>query len=81
MKMKREEPAASGKNCLSCTRCETVFDTRTGKEWHRCSLDRDMRVNRRMHCDEWTGMVTINGTGIAEAVTATDLHGKKPVIM
>lgn len=54
MKMKSGESAAFGKNCLSCTRCETVFDTRTGKEWHRCSLDRDMRVNRRMHCDEWT---------------------------
>lgn len=59
----RVSATAIEKNCLNCIRCESVLDVRTGMEWHRCLLDRDMRVNRRMHCEDWTGMVTTKPDG------------------
>ena len=51
------------KNCLNCMYREVVHECqteggqkpmiRTGKAHSRCGLDRELRVNERMHCEAW----------------------------
>jgi hypothetical protein len=58
---KRE--TAMEKNCLNCMYGEVVHECqteggqkpmiRTGKAYSRCGLDRELRVNERMHCEAW----------------------------
>ena len=47
------------KNCMNCTLREVCIDMATGKEYSRCSLDKTMRVNRRMCCEMWSDQVTV----------------------
>ena len=36
-----------GKSCLNCARKKPIYDGTV------CGLDPEMRVNGRMHCEEW----------------------------
>ena len=41
--------AAADRSCMGCAMREP-----SGERRWRCSLDRDMQVNGRMHCERWT---------------------------
>lgn len=46
------------KNCMLCANREVAFDQKR-RVYSRCALDRDMRVNARMCCDEWTERIRV----------------------
>ena len=50
-----------GKNCLNCARRKPIFDGQV------CGLDPEMRVNRRMYCEEWLyeGPMAVSISGIS----------------
>jgi len=60
------------RNCMNCVNREAVVNCQSGRRHYRCSLDREMRVNRRMHCEEWADRVTTAGA----AGVAVDATGK-----
>ena len=49
---------------MNCRNRIAVQEMETGRTAYRCGLDREMRVNRRMHCEKWNGRTTFAiGTG------------------
>lgn len=41
------------KYCINCIHKELAADEKTGKEYYRCSLDMELRINKRMYCEEF----------------------------
>ena len=39
---------------MNCSRRIAVAEVATGRTSYRCGLDREMKVNRRMHCEAWS---------------------------
>lgn len=44
---------------MNCLRAEGAVDAATGRKRWCCSLDREMPVNRRMHCEGWRGLSNV----------------------
>lgn len=68
------------RSCMNCTNREATLNCLTGKMGYRCSLDREMRVNRRMCCEEWSGQVTASVTdGACTGMERThcDVEGRR----
>ena len=55
------------KNCMNCMRLVPIFDggARVGQ---RCQRNPEMRVNRRMHCDEWRSNDIIGAVSVSEVM-------------
>ncbi len=54
------------KSCLNCAKSDKVFDINTKNVRHVCSLDKNLRVNGRMHCEEWSTRLVSSSFGIRE---------------
>lgn len=67
------------RNCMNCANSETAVNCQSVEQHYRCSLDRSMRVNRRMCCEEWTGRATIVGAVSVAAVKTekVSFNGKR----
>ena len=63
------------KNCMNCSLRTITIEPATGREYSRCTLN-DIRVNRRMHCEEWSDKVTITARPVY-AVSVTSISTEK----
>lgn len=63
---------------MNCANREAVLDM-AGRRFYRCSLDREMRVNRRMHCQEWSDQLVIRpswAVGVSGLTEKTSTDGR-----